>query len=158
MTRALRQELKMSRPFATPEAEVLVGLLLTSEALKTRVNQLLKEHGLSEPQYNVLRILRGAAGELPCVEVGARMITRVPDITRLVDRLEDAGLVSRERCTEDRRVVRLGITPEGRKLLGTLDEPTQDLTRDLLGHLTRKELHDLSSLLDKARRRVAREG
>ena len=158
MSRALRQELKMTRDFARPEGEVLIGLFLTADALKGRVSAMLKEHGLSEPQYNVLRILRGAGEPLPCLEVASRMVTRLPDITRLVDRLVDAGLAERSRCEEDRRVVFIKITRKGANLVGKLDDPVTDLHRELLGHMTRKELETLGGLLDRARERVGRDG
>lgn len=156
MTRALRQELKLARAFRSPEHAAYTGLLLTADALKGRLVLLLKEHGLSEPQYNLLRILRGADGPLPSLEAARRMVTRLPDITRLVDRLEAAGLVSRCRCPEDRRVVHLALTDDGAQALADLDGPVDQLLADLLGHMTRRELKDLGSLLDRARERVRR--
>jgi len=157
MTTRLRQELKVSRPFPKPEMGVFVGLLLTADALKAPIVRLLKDHGLTEPQYNVLRILRGAGEPLPCLEVGSRMVARLPDITRLVDRLVDAGLAARGRCDEDRRVVFVKLTRKGANLLTRLDGPVADLHSELLGHLTRQELKDLGALLDRAREKVARD-
>ncbi len=121
----LAREIKKRRPFEQPAEEAHLNVLRTAAALSCGAERLLKPLGLSGPKYNVLRILRGAAatGEagpsgLPSLEVAARLITRVPDITRLVDHLEAAGLVARTRCTDDRRVVYVGITPAGTDLLG----------------------------------------
>ena len=104
----------------------LVGLKLlkVQEQLENGHATLFKAHGLSGPQYNVLRILRGAQGEdLSCQEVGARMLKRVPDVTRLLDRLEQRGWIRRRRCTEDRRVVRTRITAAGLAVLTAIDAP-----------------------------------
>ncbi len=107
----------------------------------------LKAEDLSATQYNVLRILRGAPEGLPCGEIASRMITRDPDITRLLDRLEKRGLISRSRETKDRRMVMARITPHGLKLLGRLDEPVQETHRKQLGHLGRDRLRALTELL-----------
>ena len=159
-TPVLKEEIKKRRPFDSPAEEAYLNLLRTAAVLAADFERLFKEHGLSEPKYNVLRILRGAKqngefnGEgVPSLEIGDRMITRVPDITRLVDRLEADGLVRRRRCEEDRRVVWVEITPKGLKLLGDLDEPLARLHRAQLGHMTRQELGELSRLLEEARAR-----
>ena len=110
-----------------------------------------KEYGITGSQYNVLRILRGEGEALPCLEIASRMITQLPDITRLVDRLEAAGLVTRSRTTEDRRVVLIQITEAGLRLLSQLDEPVKAMHRRHLGHLSRDELAELNRLLVKAR-------
>src|SRR6266849_6704672 len=101
----------------------------------------------SATQYNVLRILRGAPEGLPCGEIASRMITRDPDVTRLLDRLEKRGLISRCRETKDRRTVMARITQEGLKLLTRLDEPVQADHRKQLGHLGRERLRTLTELL-----------
>jgi MarR family transcriptional regulator, organic hydroperoxide resistance regulator len=99
-----------------------VSLWQTADGLHRSLREALEPYGLSEPQFNVLRILRGAGGDgLPCKEVGARMVTRVPDVTRIMDRLEQAGLMERSRDNDDRRVVKAQITSEGRKLLRRVD-------------------------------------
>ena len=111
---------------------------------------LFKEHGLSIPQYNVLRILRGARDEdLACQEVGARMVKRVPDVTRLLDRLEQRGLIERRRCAEDRRVVRTRITAPGLALLETVDGPLRARIRADFAALGAAELAHLDDLLDR---------
>lgn len=129
------------------EETVFLDLLRTSDVLSRRIDYVLKNAELSANQYNVLRILRGAAEGLPCGEIGNRMITRDPDITRLLDRLEKRELISRCRETKDRRMVLTRITPAGLKLLAELDEPVQAAHREQLGHLGRERLKALSELL-----------
>ena len=134
------------------EAQVFVNLLRTADALARGAEALLKPTGLSATQYNVLRILRGAGPEgLACREVGCRMISRDPDITRLMDRMESRGLIARARGEEDRRVVKSRLTAEGLRILGVLDAPVQELHRRQLHHLPAKELRQLSRLLERAR-------
>jgi DNA-binding MarR family transcriptional regulator len=134
------------------EARVFVNLLRTAEALARGAEALLKSTGLSATQYNVLRILRGAGtGGLACREVGCRMISRDPDITRLLDRMESRGLIARARGKEDRRVVKTRITAEGLRVLRKLDAPVRELHRRQLHHLPAKQLRQLSRLLERAR-------
>ena len=116
--------------------------------------RILKTEDLSATQYNVLRILRGSPDGLPCGEIASHMITRDPDITRLLDRLERRGLISRCRETKDRRMVMARITPDGLKLLARLDEPVGDAHRKQLGHLGRERLRALTQLLHAARAEV----
>jgi DNA-binding MarR family transcriptional regulator len=140
------------QPPGALEAEVFVSLLRTADALARGAEALLKPHGLSGTQYNVLRILRGAGEKgLACREVGGRLISRDPDITRLLDRMESRGLIARAREAGDRRVVRTRISPEGLRLLAELDEPVRQLHRRQLRHLPEKQLRQLSVLLDRAR-------
>jgi DNA-binding MarR family transcriptional regulator len=139
------------RPPACPEEAAFVDLLRTADLLSRRVVPVLKSEKLSSTQYNVLRILRGAPQGLPCGEIANRMITRDPDVTRLLDRLEHRGLVSRCRETEDRRTVLTRITPDGLKLLARLDEPVVAAHRRQLGHLGREGLRTLRELLEAAR-------
>src|SRR3954467_12003071 len=117
------------------EEAAFLDLLRTTDILSRPLAQVLKAEELSANQYNVLRILRGSPKGLTCNEIGNRMITRDPDITRLLDRLEKRNLVSRCRETKDRRVVLTRIAPEGIELLAALDEPVQNTHRELLGHL-----------------------
>jgi DNA-binding MarR family transcriptional regulator len=155
---ALQAEIKKRRPFEAAEVETFLNLTRTCSVLEGEVESLLKRHGSTGSQYNVLRILRGAkqGGEeaLPCLEVAERMVTRVPDITRLVDRLEKTGLVDRKHRSDDRRVVLVSITRAGLNLLSKLDQPVFDLHREQLGHLSRSELDALNRLLVKARASV----
>src|SRR4051794_6704716 len=120
---ALKDEIKKRKPFDQPEEEAFLNLFRTTTLLQVDFERLFKGCGLSEPQYNVLRILRGAGpAGLPSTEIADRMITRVPDITRLVDRLEASKLVERSRTPEDRRVVIVRITPKGLQALSDLDD------------------------------------
>ena len=137
-----------------PEEDAFVDLLRTTDLLSRRLAPVLKAEDLSPTQYNVLRILRGAGGDLACGELGNRMITRDPDITRLLDRLEKRNLISRHRDTRDRRAVMTRITPDGLKLLARLDEPVQAAHRQQLGHLGRQRLCALSELLSIARSEI----
>lgn len=152
MTRRLQDEIKQTRPFRSLEEEVLLGLARTSDALARRVEDVLKASGLTATQYNVLRILRGAgASGLSCGEVTSRMVTRDPDLTRLLDRLEGRALVTRSRDGEDRRVVMTRITRAGLALLAELDAPVQASNRQALAHLGEAKLQTLAQLLDEAR-------
>lgn len=147
----LEKEIRQGRPLSL-EAQVFLNLVRTTELLARREAGELRAHGLSGPQYNVLRILRGARPEgLRCSEVAARMVSRDPDVTRLLDRLERAGLVSRSRSPQDRRVVAARITAKGVALVDRLDEPLDDLLRKGLAHIPRAELRRLNSLLERAR-------
>jgi DNA-binding MarR family transcriptional regulator len=139
------------------EVEVYLSLLRAADALLREVEQTLKPAGLSPTQYNVLRILRGAGPDgWACREIGCRMITRDPDVTRLLDRLEARGLVSRRRERSDRRVVKTRITPEGLRILKELDEPVDALHRRQLQHMGRRRRQLLARLLDEARARSPR--
>ena len=137
-------------PKTSLEAQVFVKLLRAADSLTRGAEALLKPSGLSGTQYNVLRVLRGAGPEgLLCREIGCRMISRDPDITRLLDRMESRGLISRARGEEDRRVVKTRITPEGLRVLDDLDTPVQDLHRRQLHHLPVAELQKLSRILER---------
>jgi DNA-binding MarR family transcriptional regulator len=151
-TSRLQQELQQTRPFEGPEIEAYLNLVRAYDRLHGDFSRFLKRHGISQPQYNVLRILRGAGRDgLPCLTVGERMVTRVPDVTRLLDRMNAAGLVQRARSTVDGRVVLTRITPKGQKLLARLDEPVRRFHVEQLGHMDGKELAELIRLLEKAR-------
>lgn len=143
------------RPIACPEEVAYLELLRSTDMLSRPLAQMLKADDLSSTQYNVLRILRGAPDGLPCGEIGNRMITRDPDITRLLDRLEKRALISRSRESKDRRMVMARITTEGLKLLGRLDEPVQEVHRRQLGHLGRERLRILTELLRESRSQLA---
>jgi DNA-binding MarR family transcriptional regulator len=150
MTSAPQHGSKAKRAPSAEEA-VFLDLLRTSDVLSRRLAHVLKNEDLSSNQYNVLRILRGAPEGLPCGEIANRMITRDPDITRLLDRLEKRGLISRCRENKDRRMVMARITNEGLKLLASLDEPVQQAHREQLGHLGRERLKALTELLRESR-------
>lgn len=135
------------------EEAAFLDLVRTADVLSRRLFLVLKSEDLSSNQYNVLRILRGAPEGLPCGEIGSRMITRDPDITRLLDRLEKRGLISRSRENKDRRLVLTRISAEGLKLLARLDEPVQEAHREQLGHLGKERLKVLTELLRESRAR-----
>ena len=147
----LQRELKKKQPFDSPEQEAVLNVLRTNDQFQNRFGRLFREYGVTPSQYNVLRILRGEAKPMPCLEIGERMIQVVPAITGLIDRLEMQELVGRERCTEDRRIVYVNITKKGLALLKKMDEPVNQLHKRLVGHLSRTELKQLSRLLEKAR-------
>ena len=153
MPRGLQAELKQKIPFTSREAEAYLSLLRTSDALQTQVEAQLKEFGLTGTQFNALRILRGAGPEgLPCREIGERMITRDPDITRLLDRLEDRGFVQRTRAKHDRRVIFGKITAAGLRLLREMDKPLEKYGREMLRHVGQEKLKQLIDLLELVRR------
>jgi DNA-binding MarR family transcriptional regulator len=137
------------------EEAAFMELMRTTDILSRPLAQVLKSEELSVTQYNVLRILRGVPDGLPCGEIGKRMITRDPDITRLLDRLEKRQLISRNREPRDRRTVTARVTPTGLALLARLDKPVQDAYREQLGHLGEKRLSELSELLTACCDRLA---
>jgi DNA-binding MarR family transcriptional regulator len=152
MAARLQSEILQQKPFDSLEQEALLNVLRTADVLIQRIAAVLKPFKLSHSQYNVLRILRGAGPDgLACQEVAERMISRDPDITRLLDRLEVRGLVTRMRDQKDRRVVRVRITPEGLRLLEALDQPIAEVDRQPLRHLGEQRLRTLIKLLELAR-------
>jgi DNA-binding MarR family transcriptional regulator len=140
---------KVSGPGTIPlEDQIFVALLKTSDSVASEADQLIKANGLTSAQYNVLRILRGAGPEgLPCNTIAERMISRDPDMTRLLDRMEKRALISRERQKEDRRVVKARITDEGLKLLKKMDAPIRELHKNQFAHMTSARLKTLMDLL-----------
>src|SRR5271156_4252913 len=147
-TPKLQHELKKKRPFESPQEEALLSVVRTSDQLQIRSARLLREHGLTPSQYNILRILRGEGKPLPILEIASRTITIVPGITGLIDRLERAGFVHRLRCEQDRRVIYVALTDQGTKTLADLDVPLLALHRKLMGHLSPGDLKDLIRLLE----------
>ncbi len=155
MTGRLQNELKKKRPFEEMEEEVVLNLLRTNDQFGNRFGRLFREYGLTSSQYNVLRILRGEGKPMPSLEIAERLVQVVPAITGLIDRLEKQGLVVRQRCTEDRRVVYVEITEKALGILKQIDKPLTKLHKRLLGHMPRAELKTLSRLLEKARQSLA---
>ncbi len=150
-TSKLQHELKKKRPFESPEQEAALSVVRTSDQLQIRFARLLREHGLTPSQYNVLRILRGEGEPLPILEIASRTITVVPGITGLIDRLEQACFVNRLRCEKDRRIIYVALTARATKTLAALDQPMAVLHKKLLGHLSKAELTELIRLLEKVR-------
>jgi DNA-binding MarR family transcriptional regulator len=150
----LAAEIHKKKPFDSPEQEAWLNLIRTASVLAEPGERLFKKHGLTEATYNALRILRGSgqAGRA-CTGIGCDMVTRVPDVTRIVDRLEKQGLAVRTRVPEDRRVVLIKITDKGLALLARLDEPIRQIHREQFAALSRAEVLEPSRLLEKARSR-----
>src|SRR5216684_4603264 len=154
-TPKLQHELKKKRPFESPQEEALLSVMRTSDQLQLRSARLLREHGLTPSQYNILRILRGEGKPLPILEIASRTIAVVPGITGLIDRLEQAGFVNRLRCEKDRRMIYVALTDHAMTTLAALDEPLDQLHDKLLGHLSQAELKELIGLLEKVREPLA---
>jgi DNA-binding MarR family transcriptional regulator len=157
MASKLQRELKKRGPFASLEQEVILNIARTGDQLLVRAERLLREFGLTGPQYNILRILRGEGKPLPMLEIASRTVQVVPGITGLVDRLESAGFVQRERSTEDRRVIFVAITDKALEVLGRLDEPLVAVEKKLIGGLSSAEQRDLIRLMEKIRNHLERE-
>jgi DNA-binding MarR family transcriptional regulator len=154
--RGLAAEINKKKPFESLEQEAALNLIRTASYFTEPVERLFKQHALSEATYNALRILRGSgqAGRA-CSEIGRDMVTRVPDVTRIVDRLEKQGWATRCRVPEDRRVVLIKITEKGLALLAKLDEPIRKIHHEQFSHMTRAEVVELTRLLEKTRSRPA---
>jgi len=151
-TTALQRETKQKRPFGTRAQEATVALLRTADGVRRRLAQTVDPHGITLQQYNVLRILKGAAPDpLPTLEIAERMIEAQPGITRLLDRLADKGLVRRERCADDRRQVHCWITEEGLDLLADLDPVVDEADRAAVGTLSAAQVEQLLRLLEVVR-------
>ena len=148
-------EIQQTRPFDRAESELAVTLLRTSDVFHHRVERVLAPFGISQEQYNALRILRGAgkAGH-PTLEISRRLISRSPNITRLLDKLVEKELARRDRGLEDRRQALVAITPKGRKFLEACDRAV-DGVLDKLGCLSRAETRQLVDLLDRVRAAIA---
>src|SRR5687768_1055967 len=138
MASRLHDEIKQTKAFRSVREEAHLSVVRTAAVLSHAFAESLKEFGITGTQYNVLRILRGAGeGGLCRNEVRDRLVAQVPDVTRLLDRMEEAGLIERERETADRRMVTTRITAEGLRVLKATDEPVLTLHREQLGHLSK---------------------
>jgi MarR family transcriptional regulator, 2-MHQ and catechol-resistance regulon repressor len=150
----LGQEIGKRRPFDSAEEEAFLNVMRTASVLTSGASRFIKGFGLSEPQYNALRILRGHGSRgVPSQTIGEQLVAQVPDITRLVDRLVERGWAERSRTESDRRVVMVCATKAGLDLLAKMDKPLRKLHEDQLGHMSRGELAAMSKLLVKARGR-----
>lgn len=148
---ALAREIRQRKPFRSKRHEAALGLIKTVDLIRQRESQVMEPFGVTDQQYNVLRILRGAGQDgLPTLEIADRMIERAPGITRLIDRLEKKGLVARRRCETDRRQVFCLLAPAGARLLARMDAPVAKLD-GLLATLSDAELRTLIRLLDAIR-------
>ncbi len=147
-----QREIGQTRPFQSRKQEALISLLLTADRVRRQAEQIISSSGLTLQQYNVLRILRGAGSDGLCtLEIVNRMIERAPGITRLLDRLEQAGLVARTRGAQDRREVRCRVTKSGLALLKGLDDVVDKFDDSALGDLSANDLKQLLALLERVR-------
>ncbi len=152
MTPKIEDEIKQTKPFRNVEEQFFITLARTTEVLSHPVEQTIQQAGITGTQYNALRILAGAGEKgLPCFEVGERMVNRVPDVTRLLDRLEKNGYVRRERSKENRRKVFAFITKDGLSVLEKLDKPLQDTMKKVFGKSSKKRLKEFIELMDELR-------
>lgn len=152
MTVTLRQELRQIKPFTSVQQEAQLNIVRTANLLMDAFNCMLRPHGITATQYNVLRILRGAGPSGLCRnEVRDRLLTRMPDATRLLDRMEEAGLVTRARDEVDRRLMTTALTAKGRELVDSLDDVVEARDQQDLGHLTTEQLRHLIELLTLVR-------
>lgn len=147
----LRDELQKRDAFNNPQQEAYLNLIRTHSVLAAKFSRLFKEHGVSDPQYNALRILRGNGDPMHIHQIAERMVAKQTDISRLIVRLEESNWVKRNHCCEDRRVIWVELTRKGKSLLKRLDEPVRSLHESQFQKLSKKELGMLSKLLLKAR-------
>lgn len=158
-TSRIQAAIKQTRPFRTARQEAAIALLRTVDELRRHFDRVIEPYGITGQQYNVLRILRGTHPDpLPTLEIGERLIERVPGVTRLLDRLEEKGLVRRQRCTHDRRMVHCWISDAGLELLAAMEAAVNQADQDSMGDLTEGEVQALIGLLDRIREGTGREG
>ena len=149
----LQRELNKQSPFTSPAQEAFLSLYRTSGLLAGEFHNIFKANKLSFSTYNVLRIVAGAGKDgRPSQSIADDMVVRVPDVTRLVDRLEKQGLVERRRCDRDRRVIYVRVTDAGRDLLNQLREDVDRLHVRQLEHMDETELRQLTRLLARVRK------
>ena len=151
MCLTLQAELRKRDPFASVEQEATLAILRTSDLLENRLARLLRAHGLTPSQYNVLRILRGEGQPMPCLEVAERMIQVAPAITRVVDQLLKLDLISKKQSADDRRVFTIEMKPSAQRLLKKLDQPMLDMHAALLEGVTKSDQKNLIRILEKVR-------
>ena len=151
----LQREIRQNQPFSSKGQEAFLSLLRTGDVVKHRFTQLFEGAGITFQQYNVLRILRGAGEDgLPTLEIGDRMIERTPGVTRLLDRLEGKGFVTRARSPEDRRKVLCHISPAGLDLLTSLDQPVREADEMVFQGMSETDLDTLIRILDELRDQI----
>ncbi len=148
----LQAEIKQTKPFQSVAEETFLAVQRTADVIARRFTVFLKTWEISPTQYNVLRILRGAGAEgLRCGEIGERMVTHDPDITRLLDRMEKQGWLERSRDAKDRRVVTARISRAGLELLRAIDKPVAEFTKGISKHMSDRKLRELLGLLAELR-------
>ncbi len=152
MNDALPRRPRAGIRFDSLQQEAFLGLWRTYDRLRAFEDELFAQHGLTPQQYNALRILRGEHPEkVRTLDLGSRLVSRAPDITRMLDKLQERGWIDRDRPADNRRIVRVGITPAGIELLEGLREPIRQCHSRQLGHLSKKKLEELIALLGEAR-------
>ncbi|MEM1422756.1 MAG: MarR family transcriptional regulator [Planctomycetota bacterium] len=139
------------RPFDHPEVELYLNLVRTAERLATQFDALFREHGVSQTQYNALRILQGHGGPVPSGTVAREMVTREPDITRLLERLQKLGYITRDRSEHDKRIMLASLTDAGGALLERLQGPVLDLHKGQFVHMSAAELTDAIGVMERMR-------
>jgi DNA-binding MarR family transcriptional regulator len=155
MSASLAEEIKQAKPFASLKEEVWLNLSRTAATLGHELEQRLRTRGLSTTQYNVLRILRGAGAEGLCqYEIRDRLVAQVPDVPRILERMEKAGWIKRNRGEVDRRMVIASATDEGLRLVAELDRPMEEWMEGLIGDLAEADMKTLNDLLVRARIRA----
>jgi len=152
MTTTTTRQTRKGRRFDSLEQEAFLSLWRTYDRLRAFEDELFARYDLTPQQYNALRILKSAHPQsIRTLDLAARLVSRAPDITRLLDKLDERGLIVRDRPADNRRIVCIGITSKGTALLRELQEPIRDCHVRQLGHLSAKELKDLLVLLRSAR-------
>ena len=151
MPSTLQNDLKKRGPFDSVEQEAALSIMRTSDLLENRLARLLREHGLTGSQYNVLRILRGEGKPMPCLDVAERMIQVAPAITRVVNQLLELDLIVKTQCPKDRRVFHIELNAAAKRLLKKLDGPILELHSSLLSAVPKKDLRSLIKILENAR-------
>jgi len=152
MPSKLQDEIKQAKPFKSAQEELWLNLARTTAMASHVIEHGLRQHGLSATQYNVLRILRGAGAQGLCqYEIGDRLVAQVPDVPRIVDRMEKAGWVHRQRGMSDRRIVMASLTPAGMELVGSLDQPVLEMIGAIFAGLEDSQVETLNDLLVAAR-------
>ena len=154
MPSTIRDDIKQRRPFASPAQEAAVALFRTASDVARHIDAVIARKDLTQPQYNALRILRGADAPMPTMEVAGRMVTPMPGITRLIDRLEKAGLVERVSCADDRRRTLCTITENGRSMLEELDPHVNAAAEEAMRRLGSSQLAAFLDTLDEVREGV----
>jgi DNA-binding MarR family transcriptional regulator len=158
MTRQLQKELKERDPFASLEEEAVLNIHRTADQLSIRGERMLRDYGLTPAQFSILRVLRSEGKALPILEIGNRTVRVVPGITGLIDRLEEAGLVCRQRCTKDRRVVYVALTEKALELMAGIDGPRADHYKRMMGGISEREQAELVRIMEKIREHLNHEG
>jgi DNA-binding MarR family transcriptional regulator len=154
--KSLKASIKQTKPFKSLKEELLLTLVRTAADIEHQMAQDFRPFGLTATQYNVLRILRGAGPEGLCRhEIGDRLVRQVPDVTRLLDRMEESGLIVRERGSVDRRYVSTRLTPQGLTLVNKLDAEITEMQDRRVGHMSEKQMKSLLELLEELREGMA---